>query len=256
MDVTLPFSAPAADGLTRPLSIVRPSLPVALTSFATAPEFAKNKALISSPSIELFKAMRYAEPVTGKALSMMMPRFRPSLYAKVLMCLLVLASTSACSNSISQQLLNSRSGPSADLPVNQLAMPPADALQVARPDQSPGFVEETDLPADVPTLAELSTRPVEGIDAPKVGLKLEADSAAHKIGENILWRGKRGADGVDLANRSGVLCSGSRSDVSAARAIKVACSDGRIGSLRLITGAGQTQIAFSKGLSEAVEFEN
>jgi hypothetical protein len=185
-----------------------------------------------------------------------MPCVGTSLYVKLVTCLFVMASTSACSNSISQQLLNSRSGPGADLPANRLAMPPADALQVAQSEQGPGFVEETDLPADVPTLADLSSRPVEGIDAPKVGLLLEADTATKKIGENVLWRGKRSADGVDLANRNGVLCSGSRNDVSAMQAIKVACSDGRIGSLRLIAGAGQTQIAFNKSPSEAVELEN
>jgi hypothetical protein len=135
-------------------------------------------------------------------------------------------------------------------------LPPADVLQRAPSEQSPGFVEETDLPPDVPTLAELSTRPVEGIDAPKVGLMLEADTAANKIDQNIMWRGKRSADGVDLANRSGVLCSGSQNSTSDTQSIKVACSDGRVGSLRYIAGAGQTQIAFSKSPSEAVEFEN
>ena len=188
---------------------------------------------------------------------MMMPRVGPSLYVKVVMCLLVMASTSACSNTLSQQLLNGGGGPKSGVPTNRLAMPPADVLQTAPSAEGSGFVEETkDLPADVPTLAELSSRPVEGIDAPKVGLMLEADIAAHKIGENILWRGKRSADGVDLANRNGVLCSGSRNNKSEMQAIKVACSDGRMGSLRLITGAGQSQIAFSKSPSEAVEFEN
>jgi hypothetical protein len=186
---------------------------------------------------------------------MMLPCFRPLLYLKLLACLFVMAITSACSNTISQQLLNSR-GQESGVPTNQLAMPPADALQIAAPEQSPGFVEESDLPADVPTLAELSSRPVEGIDAPKVALKIDEDIATNRIGKNILWRGKRSADGVDLANQSGVLCSGSRSDISTTRAIKVACSDGRVGSLRLITGAGQSQIAFSKSPSEAVEFEN
>ncbi len=186
----------------------------------------------------------------------MMSCFKPSLYVRLVTCLFVMAATSACSNSISQQLLNGSAGPTADVATNRLAMPPADALQMAPTTQSPGFVEETDLPPDVPTLEELSSRPVEGIDAPKVGLMLEADTAAKKTSESILWRGKRSTDGVDLANRNGVLCSGSGSDISAARTIKVACSDGRIGSLRFIAGAGKTQIAFNKSPSEAVEFEN
>jgi hypothetical protein len=187
---------------------------------------------------------------------MMMPRFGPSLYAKVVTCFLIMASTSACSNTISQQLLNGGTGPESGVSTNRLAMPPADVLQTAPSVEAPGFVEETDLPADVPTLAELSSRPVEGIDAPKVGMMLEADTAANKIDQNILWRGKRSADGVDLANRNGVLCSGTRNSASETQSIKVACSDGRIGSLRLLAGAGQTQVAFHKSPSELVEFEN
>ena len=185
-----------------------------------------------------------------------MPRVKPSLIMKLVICLCVGVLTSACSNTMSQRLLSDNAGPQLQLPANSLALPPADALQTAVPNQNPAFVEQSDLPPDVPTLEELSTRPIVGIDAPKVGLLLEEDVAAKKISESIIWRGKRSADGVDLANRNGALCSGSNNMTSVKQSIKVACSDGRTGNLRLNGGAKFAQITFKDSPAEAVEFVN
>ncbi len=182
-----------------------------------------------------------------------MLRVRRSLLNKSVACLFILAFTSGCSNSISQQLLSAGSGPDSGVPTNTLALPPADALQIAQPDLNPAFVEESELPADVPTLSELSTRPVEGIDAPKVGLSLEEDVASRKIEGSVLWRGRRSADGMDLANRNGALCSGvSR----ASNTIRVACSDGRIGIVKLQPNSRRAHLAFQGGKAEAVDLEN
>ena len=185
-----------------------------------------------------------------------MPRVERSRIFKLVAWLFVMASTVGCSNTISQQLLNGRAGPEINMPVNELAVPPADALQTAMPEQNPAFVEESALPADVPTLSDLSSRPIEGIDAPKVGLSLEEDSAAHKIEETVLWRGKRSADGLDMANRNGALCSGIDRDFSAQHTIRVACSDGRIGTVKLTPNTRRAQIAFKGGPAEAVDLEN
>jgi hypothetical protein len=185
-----------------------------------------------------------------------MPRVERSLLNKSVACLFILALTSGCSNTLSQQLLSDRTGPDSGIPTNKLALPPADALEVAQPDANPAFVEESNLPADVPTLTELSTRPVEGIDAPKVGLSLEEDIASQKIEGTVLWRGKRSADGMDLANRNGALCSGVSRDVVAANTIRVACSDGRIGIVKLTPNTRRAVIAFKSGAAEAVDLEN
>lgn len=185
-----------------------------------------------------------------------MPRVKPSLIMKLVICFCVGVLTSACSNTISQRLLSDAAGPQLQLPANSLAMPPAEALQTAVPNQNPAFVEQSDLPPDVPTLEDLSSRPLVGIDAPKVGLMLEQDVAAKKISETIIWRGKRSADGVDLANRNGALCSGSNNNTASRQNIKVACSDGRIGNLRLNGGTNVAQLTFRNSPAEAVEFVN
>ena len=170
-------------------------------------------------------------------------------------CLFLAGVTGGCSNTISQQLLYSRSGLETAPPVNNLAIPPADVLQTAVPDQNTAFVEETTLPADVPTLTELSSRPVEGIDAPKVGLSIDEDVASKTIKESVRWRGKRNADGVDLANRNGALCSGTERDFSSKNTITVACSDGRVAVLKLKSDS-QAQLVFKNGPVEEVLLNN
>jgi hypothetical protein len=174
-----------------------------------------------------------------------------SAVALRIVCLALMALTSGCSNGISRQLLNDQGAPGAGPLVNSLVLPPPETMQVAVPNDSAGFVEETALPSDVPTLTELSSRPIEGIDAPKVGLSIEQDIASSKITQTVRWRGKRNADGVDLANSSGALCSGTERDVSAHDKIKVACSDGRIATVQLTTGK-EARLLFREGPAEMV----
>ena len=181
----------------------------------------------------------------------MMLDFNRSVIAQALACLVTVACLGGCSNSISKQLLNDRPVANPSLATNNLAAPPADVLQQAIPDQNPAFVEETPLPSDVPTLTDLSTRPVEGIDAPKVGLSIDEDLATNKISNSVRWRGKRNADGVDLANSNGALCSGVERDASAKNQIKVACSDGRVAVVKLAAG-NEAQLMFRDGSTELV----
>ena len=184
------------------------------------------------------------------------PRIHQSQCIKSAVCLIVMVTTLGCSNSVSERLLNSGLSPVGGAPIANLAMPPADAFQAAVPEKDANFVEETSLPADVPTLSEMNSRPIEGIDAPKVGLSLDEDTTSRKIEETVLWRGKQSADGMDLANRDGALCSGVSRDISAGHTIRVACSDGRIGTVRLIPNTHRAQIAFKTGPAEAVDLQN
>lgn len=185
-----------------------------------------------------------------------MPHIHQSLCIKSVVCLFVMVITLGCSNSVSEHLLNGGLGPVGGAPIANLAMPPADAFQAAIPEKDANFIEESNLSADVPTLSDMSSRPIEGIDAPKVGLSLDEDISSRKIEETVLWRGKRSVDGMDLANRDGALCSGVSRDISVGHAIRVACSDGRIGTVRLIPNTNRAQIAFKTGPAEAIDLQN
>lgn len=185
-----------------------------------------------------------------------LPRIDHSKCIRWAACVFVMFTASGCSSTLSERLLNGQLGPVAEAPVTNLAAPPSDTFQAAVPEDNASLTEESDLPADVPTLSEMSSRPIEGIDAPKVGLSLDEDVTSQKIEETVLWRGKRSADGTDIANRDGVLCSGVSHDFSAVNTIRVACSDGRIGTVRLIPNTQRAQIAFKAGPAEAVDLQN
>lgn len=184
-----------------------------------------------------------------------MPRIKQILSIRLAVCVGIMVAMSGCTSLLSQQLLDSSSAPGSRQPAAGLATPPTDVFQVATSEGAPGAVEEGDLGPDVPTLTELSSRPVEGIDAPKVALSLEEDISTHKVSSVVRWRGKRSRDGVDVTNQSGTMCSGVSDNLSSKRVFRIACSDGRVGKLNLASGNLKSNLVFNNGAPEVVQFE-
>jgi hypothetical protein len=170
-------------------------------------------------------------------------------------CVVIAVAICGCSNTLSRQLLDDRQPMGGEFQVNSLVAPPAEILKTAVASPNANDLEETELPPDVPTLADLSSRPIEGIDAPKVALALEQDVALKKISTSVRWRGKRSIDGVDLANSSGTLCSSAGQNSTAQRTLKVACSDGRVALLEFSANQ-QARLVFRNNEAETVQLDN
>jgi hypothetical protein len=159
-----------------------------------------------------------------------------------------------CSGNLAGQLL--QSGPSIgqpNAPINSLVAPPADTLQVANESEAQTNIEETDLGSNVPTLDELASQHLDGIDAPKVAASLEDDILKKKVGLQTAWRGKWSPDGLDLANTDGVLCSGDPHNASDGTAVRIACSDGAVGWLTTNGSRQSAMLSFEGRTPENVE---
>lgn len=151
-------------------------------------------------------------------------------------CLLVLSGCSA---------MNLLEGPlpSSLLEKPNLALPPGDNFVRANAaPETPGQNDGNGEPAlsgeaTVPTVEELASVPVAGIDAAQTAVNLEADRETAKVDQSIKWRGKFDGESVDIANVSGTLCTGPTtfrpSTNRASGTITLACSDGRIAQLNL-----------------------
>lgn len=165
-----------------------------------------------------------------------------------LACLLVTGCTSGSG------LLEPQSN-SGLLTANQLAMPPEDALAVATPSLAQN--EEIEVAEGVPTLTELNSFVQPGIDPAREAKELEQGIQTAAVAPNVKWRGKYSQDGIDVANISGVLCSSPAPARAKNFTIQLACSDGRMATLRGNTVESEAKILFGtaeeKVLLEAVK---
>lgn len=146
--------------------------------------------------------------------------------------------------------------------VSNLAFPPQDNL--AQASIKPGMADESDGDGEpsngsegpVPTVVELASIPVVGIDAAKTGQSLETDIASTKVDQAVKWRGKFDGASVDIANVDGTLCTGPTAFqpgiTHGSGNITLACSDGRMAKLQISKG-GLKGIVRLGGANENVQ---
>ncbi len=132
---------------------------------------------------------------------------------------------------------------------NQLALPPGDIMKPADLSQAADQEEEIEVSGDVPTLASLNAFVQPGIDPPTEAKILEQDTQSAAVDLKIKWRGRVSADGIDLANVNGVLCSSPNPARSETFTVQIACSDGRMG--KLSVNSAEAQIAFGANTESA-----
>lgn len=159
---------------------------------------------------------------------------------------------SGCARSTSMGLLEHPSSQA------NLTTPPGDALARADPNAPPSPDDEIQIgPGGAPpTDEELYPVPAPGLDVPKTAATLESDLLTARASADTLWRGRMGADGVDIVNVQGTLCSGIKQSngvtIAVPDTITLACSDGRMGQLRRSASGGPVKMII-EGTAETVE---
>ena len=158
-----------------------------------------------------------------------------------------------CSRSSSTSLLEQ-----PGLPQTNLTVPPADALARADANAPPGPDDDIQIgPGGAPpTTEQLYPVQTPGLDAPKTAAALEADLQSSRASADTLWRGRMSAEGVDIVNVQGTLCSGLGRPAGTSQTgpdkIILACSDGRMGELRMTASGGPVKVIIG-GAAETVD---